>query len=199
MLSQENYIPHSIALRLRLICDADEKFKHRSEEYKNYLIARDYHPGLVDKQFQKVEMTSRHNARKKNTKRKDVSKVKFITTFNPALPSIEGLARKHIDYVHSNEVLKKAFPNHKFSVIYKRNKYLNEIVAFSLYSKPSIESNHSIVSCNKCDICKNFLITDKKFRCTVRGKTYFIKGNLSCDSCNVNYLIACSNCRVQYV
>ena len=31
------------------------------------------------------------------------------------------------------------------------------------------------------------------------GKTYFIKGNLSCDSCNVIYLIACSNCREHYV
>ena len=51
----------------------------------------------------------------------------------------------------------------------------------SLYPKPSIKSNRTIVSCNKCDICKNFLITDSKFRCTVTGKTYFIKGNLSCD------------------
>ena len=90
-----NNIPHGIALRLRRICDSDEKFKQWSEEYKNYLILRDYHPGFVDKQFRKVEMTSRHNARKKNTKRKVVSKVKFITTFNPAIPSIEGLIRKH--------------------------------------------------------------------------------------------------------
>ena len=104
-----NNIPHGIALRLRRICDSDEKFKQRSEEYKNYLIARDYHPGLVDKQFRKVEMTSRHNARKKNTKRREVSKVKFITTFNPAIPSIEGLIRKHIHYLHADEVLKKAF------------------------------------------------------------------------------------------
>ena len=65
-----NNIPHGIALRLRRICDSDEKLKHWSEKYKNYLIARDYHPGLVDKRFRKVEMTSRHNARKKNTKRK---------------------------------------------------------------------------------------------------------------------------------
>ena len=173
-----NNIPHGIALRLRRICDSDEKFKQRSEEYKNYLIARDYHPGLVDKQFRKVEMTSRHNARKKNTKRKEVSKVKFITTFNPAIPSIEGLIRKHIHYLHADEVLKKAFPSNKFSVIYKRNKNLKEMVAPSLYPKPSIKSNHTIVSCNKCDICKNFLITDSKFRCTVTGKTYFIKGNL---------------------
>ena len=53
-----NKIPHGIALRLRRICNSDEKFKHRSEEYNNYLIARDYHLGLVEKQFRKVEMTS---------------------------------------------------------------------------------------------------------------------------------------------
>ena len=164
-----------------------------------YLIARDYHPGLVDKQFQKVEVTSRHNARKKNTKRKERSKVKCIETFNPALPSNEGLIRKHIHYLHSDEVLKKTFPNDKFSVIYKCNKNLKEMVAPSLYPKPSIKSNCNFVTCNKCDICKNFLIADSKFRCTVPSKTYFIKGNLSCDSCNVIYLITCSDCREQYV
>ena len=194
-----NNIPHGTALRLSRICDSNETFKHRREEYKNYLIARDYYPRLVDKQFQKVERTSRNNARKRNTKRKEVSKGKFISTFNPALPSIEGLIKKHIHYLHSDEVLKNVFPNENFSVIYKRNKNVKEIVAPSLYPKPSIKSNRTIVSCNKCDICKNFLITDSKFRCTVTGKTYFIIGNMSCDSGNVIYLITCSNCREQYV
>ena len=45
------------------------------------MIARDYLPGLVDKQFQKVEMVFRHNSRKKITKIKEVSKVKFVTNF----------------------------------------------------------------------------------------------------------------------
>ena len=48
------------------------------------------------------------------------------------------------------------------------------MVAPSLHPKPSIKSNRTIVSCNKCDICKNFLITDSKFRCTVTSKTYFL-------------------------
>ena len=43
------------------------------------------------------------------------------------------------------------------------------------------------------------MVTDNKFRCTVTGKAYFIKGNLSCDSCNVVYLITCSDCKEQYV
>ena len=70
----------------------------------------------------------------------------------------------------------------KFSVIYKRNKSLKEMVPPSLYPKSSIESDGIIASCNKCDICKNLLITDSKFRCTVTRKTYFIKGKLSCLS-----------------
>ena len=90
-----------------------------------------------------------------------MSKVKFITTFNPALPSIEGLIKKHIHYIYSDEVfLKKVFPNKKFSVIYKHKENLKEMVAASLYPKHSIKINRSIVSCNKSYICKNFLITD---------------------------------------
>ena len=76
------------------------------------------------------------------------------------------------------------------------------MVAPSLYLKPSIKNNRNIISCEKSDICKNFLITDSKFRwfrCTVTCKTCFIKDNLSCGSCNVISLITCSNSREQYV
>ena len=73
------------------------------------------------------------------------------------------------------------------------------MITRSLYPKPSTKSNRTIVNCNKWDICKNFLITDNKFRCTATGNVSFIKGNLSSDSCNVVYLMACSNCTEQYV
>ena len=46
---------------------------------------------------------------------------------------------------------------------------------------------------------RTFLIIDSKFKCTVTGKTYFIKGNLPCDSCNVIYLITCSNCKEKHI
>ena len=80
-----------------------------------------------------------------------MSKVKFITFSNLALPSIEDLTRKHIHPLHSDEVFKKTFANNTFSVIYKRNKNLKEIASTSLYQKPSIKGNGTIVSCSKCD------------------------------------------------
>ena len=58
------------------------------------MIARDYHPRLVDKKFNKVERKSRHNARKRNTKRKGMSKVKFITILILPYPVLKVLLKK---------------------------------------------------------------------------------------------------------
>ena len=63
------------------------QYNNCCEEYKSFLIARDYKPRLVDKQSGKVEIMLRNNARRRNTKNKEVSKVQFITSFKPALPS----------------------------------------------------------------------------------------------------------------
>ena len=49
-----NKVPNGIALRLRRICDSDEKIDNRTSEYQNYLIARDYNPTLVKKQLHSV-------------------------------------------------------------------------------------------------------------------------------------------------
>ena len=37
------------------------------------------------------------------------------------------------------------------------------------------------------------------FLCRVTGKKYFVKGELHCNSCNVIYLVECSNCKQQYI
>ena len=56
-------IPKGVALRRRRICDSDEKFEKHSAEYQNYLIARDYKPGKVKKQFSDIKKLTREEAR----------------------------------------------------------------------------------------------------------------------------------------
>ena len=41
----------------------------------------------------------------------------------------------------------------------------------------------------KCDICNN------EFTCKFTGKTYKVRGNLSCNSANVVYLMSCKLCK----
>ena len=63
-----NNVPKCIASRLKRICNTDEKYDIRSSEYQNYLIARDYKPALVKRQFRAFKNISRHEARQVTSK-----------------------------------------------------------------------------------------------------------------------------------
>ena len=52
-------VTNSIALRLRIICDSDEKYDKRSEDYQKYLRTRDYQLGSLERQFEEVKKLSR--------------------------------------------------------------------------------------------------------------------------------------------
>ena len=112
-----NKVPQGIALRLRRICDTTEKYESRADEYKNYLLARDYKPSLVDEQFKKTSKISREDARKSKPKTDQVSKIKSVTKYNPSLSKIDGIIKKHISILHSDDALKTVFPKDCFSTI----------------------------------------------------------------------------------
>ena len=194
-----NKVPQGRALRLRRICDTTEKYESRADEYKNYLLARDYKPSLVDEQFKKISKISREDARKSKPKTNQLNKIKFVTKYNPRLPKIDVIIRKHISILHNDDALKTVFPKGCFSTIFKRNKNLKELIAPSVYPKKINTRISSITSFNNCNICKNYMVFDNTFICTVTGKSYFIRGQLNCESINVIYLIICSKSLEQYV
>ena len=77
------------------------------------------------------------------------------------------------------------------------NDYLQE-TAIKISLKYQINNRiSSIRSCNNCYIRKNYMIIDNTFIRTVTGKSYFIRGQLNCESINVIYLITCSKCLEQ--
>ena len=77
-------IPKDVALRLRRICDSNEKFEKHSTEYQNYLIARDYKPDEMKKQFSDIKKLTREEARKPK-----LFKTSFSTSCNLITQYIE--------------------------------------------------------------------------------------------------------------
>ena len=64
----------------------------------------------------------------------------------------------------------------------------------------SVNSQVNIITpYNSCDTDKHYLVAERKFTSKVTGKTYFIKGDLSCNSKNVIYLITCDKCKDEYI
>ena len=122
---------------------------------------------------------SRADARESKPKTNQASKIKFVTKYNPKLPKIDGIIKKHLSILHNDDALKTLFPNDCFSTIYERNKNLKELIAPSIYPKKTNTRTSSITNCNNCDICKNDIIFDNAFTCTATGKSYFIRVNLT--------------------
>ena len=76
-------------------------------------------------------------ARAKRPKKNQVSKIKFLTTYNTSLPKIDRIIRKNfLPLLHSDDSLKKLFSANIFSTIFKHNKNLKEILAPSKYPNP---------------------------------------------------------------
>ena len=159
-MKNTNKVPQGIALRLRRICDTTEKYESRADEQKNYLLVRDYKTSLVDEQFKKIGQISREDARSK-PKTNQVSKIKFVTKYNPMLPKTDCIITKDISIQHSHNTLKTLFPKDCFSNIYKTNKSLKELIVPSIYSNKINTKTSCIISCITAIFAKIawFLIT----------------------------------------
>ena len=127
--------PKGIALRLRRICDSDEKFEKHSAEYQNYLIARDYKAGKVKKQFSDIKKLTIEEARKPKLLNTTLStSCNLMTQYNPLLPNLKTIIRNHLPFtietiLYINQQMLDIFPQRSISVIYKRNKNLREILS----------------------------------------------------------------------
>ena len=89
-------IPKGVALRRRRICDSDGTFEKHSAEYQNHLIARDYKPDKVEKQFSDIKKLTREEVRKPKLLKTTFSTLcNLITRYNPLLltlkPSLEAI------------------------------------------------------------------------------------------------------------
>ena len=110
------------------------------------------------------------------------------------LPKIDGIIKKHIWILHSDDALKNF---QFFCTIYKGNK---KLIAPSTYPKNLKNTETSSIRyCSNCGICKNYTIFDNNFACTVTGKSYFVRGELNCENINITQLVTCYKCWEQYV
>ena len=90
--------------------DDDVTFDKRSSEYQNYLIAREHKPSTVKQLFEFRNKTGAE-ARTKQDKQDRVSNDKFITTYNPALPTINKIIQNNVFILNIDEEMKKLSPS----------------------------------------------------------------------------------------
>ena len=153
----------------------------RTAEYKGYLVNRGYPSKLVDDQFSKASAISRNDLLR--TRGKEAKKLfPFVLTFNPNLPNVGNIIRKHLLILQSNPKLKELFPLGSIIPSFRRSKNLKELLAPSRFKiaeeGQTIQQSNGCFKCerNRCHLCRNFFVESKSFLSLQTGKnTTFIE------------------------
>ena len=201
-LHTKKAIPFSLALRLRRICSTDETFNTRTAQLTTYLLKRGYKRNFITKQIQRAADIPRSVA----LQTKDINKptrIPFITTFNPSLPHISNIIKRHYNLLLSSDRCKQVFP-HLPVVAFRRSSNLRDLLVTAKLSSNSTNPHPQLPSgsfrcgknCATCPYISHGLTNDTFFS---TGQTHPIKSNLICETKNLIYMIQCNRCNLQYI
>ena len=193
-LHTKKAISFSLALRLRRICSTDETFKIHTTELTTYLLKRGYKRDFVTKQIQRAADVPRIHT----LQPKQINK-----PYNPSLPSIFNIIKKHYNLLLSSDRCKNAFL-YLPVVGFRRSPNLRDLLVTAKLSPNVTHSNSALPSgsfrCGKnCATCPYIFhgLTNYTFFST--SETRSINCHITCETKNLIYMIQCNRCHLQYM
>ena len=134
-------------------------------------------------------------------KEKRPPRLTFSCKFDPRLPNIRGIIKKHFNIMCEDKYLSRAF-EHGCQVAYSRNRNLRDIIVrVKLYPitsgrpKRELKGWRTCGSCVTCSHSRNV----SSFKSNATGEVIKIDQLIRCTDENVVYCIECSHCGMQYI
>ena len=195
-------IPFSLAYRLRRICSEDETFEKRLLELKEMLRERCYKENIIDEAFKRARLIPRQEAIKRVTFDRTTKKVTFVIPFDPRLPKISFIVKKHFELMKKDSQCAEIFKD-GVQVAYKRHKNIRDILCRATLPPLRLRSGNRTEkgwkACAKvCRTCAHSY-NIQEFVVTATGEKIQIQQKITCTDKNVIYCIECIKCNQQYV
>ena len=111
---------------------------------------------MIESAFTRIKQIKRKDALKRVVKEKRPAKLTFSCKFDPRLPNINGIIKKHFDVMSEDPYLCRVFEN-GCQVSYSHNRNLRDIICHArLYlvsSTPPKRERSGGHKCNSCITC----------------------------------------------
>ena len=188
-------IPFSLAMRIVRICTLEGDREKRFSELKNLLLSRDYKPKVIDAAIQKARNIPRKEALKRVCRKKSSDRPVFVISYDPRLPSIPSIVKKHWRSMTQDPRMKEIFPKPPL-VAYKRPPNIKEKLIRAKVPKYSEgRPKRNIVGmkrCQRCVICP-YVKEGKVISATSNNFKVEINCSVNCESENIIYLLGCNS------
>ena len=193
-------IPFSLALRLVRIVSERETLIQRMVELKLMLLSRKYNKNIVNAAINKALQLDRKETLKKVT-RKPNERVVLAVTYNPKLPSVSSIVKKHWTTMTRDAKMLQTYPKPPM-VAFKQPPNLKRVLVRA--KLPAVKTRAprvllGVKPCNTpCAICP-YVNLSKEVCSSVTNKKYMMTGQFNCSSKGLIYLTTCTHCKKQYV
>ena len=201
----KNGIAYSQALRLRRICSNDSDFSHHAQNLKMHLVSRGHSSRKVQQAINRARSIPRPAAlEQKANNDATKSRIPLVVTFHPNLPPLRNITNDNHRILHTSDRLQRAVPETPV-LAYRRPRNLRDLIVRAkvppLTDETSSPIQHGNFRCgtNRCVVCKDHMKEGDTFISHSNNTSHQIRGNITCSSSNVIYLISCRVCGIQYV
>ena len=192
---QTKPIPYSVIHRVRRNASdrthGDIVFKEQAKLYKAYLLKSGFSGEDIDEQFLKIckfkRSTLLYRKRKEERRKRDRIKLRFVTDYEPAFPSIKNTLKQMEGFIKNNQRLRKMLPDgaRNVQVSFRRGgKNIKEILATTKlnYGEERAtrigKSKPCNTPCIHCHLLKN--TEGSTFESFVTKRKYKIRQEIDC-------------------
>ena len=206
--SNIEHIPYGVIHRIRRNASSNPIFNEQAVRYKAYLMKSGYEEEHIDDQFCKILKYKRKTLIEERKKRKNNNRVKvrFITDYEPAFPSIKKALKEMEPRILENDLLKRMLPNGIGSIqiaTRRGGKNIKELLATTKINHQDERAQREghCGPCGKpCVHCHKLEETEGgTFRSKVTKRKHIIRQKMNCMSKMVIYLVTCKKCAIQGV
>ena len=137
-------IPFRQALRLRRICSEKENLQRRTEELEGYLANRGHPKEHLKAEIDRAVAIPREECLQLQQREKS-NRIPLVITYNPTLPPVGGITRKHHNILHASERLKKAIPSPPI-IAFRRPKNLRDLLVRATLKPSAPQETRSVAA-----------------------------------------------------
>ena len=164
------------------------------------LLDREYKSSIVDSAIARAKAVPRAEALKRVFKSKTTKRQVFVIRYDPRLPSINQIVRKHYRTMVQDPYMAECFPEPPL-IAYTRPKNIRDrLIKAKIPSgarpKRKIPGMHKCKQ--NCNICP-YVNTCKLVKSTYTDKVVHLSREYNCQSKNLVYLVQCLKCKDQYI
>ena len=193
-------IPYSLALRIIRICSESNTRDKRIAELKEMLLDREYKAAIIDAAIARAKAVPRVEALKKVFKPRTTNRQVLVIRYDPRLPSVNQIVRKHHRTMMQDPYLAECFPDPPL-IAYTRPKNIRDRL-IKAKIPPNARPKRVIPGMHRCkDNCKicPYVNTCKVVKATHTDKIVPLSKEYNCKTKNIVYLVQCLKCKDQYI